>query len=78
MITGFIVMGLAYMLYGVLGAYSLYPNNDQSLTPKKPTGSAMIFVICIFVLAYGCSMGPGGWVNTVRIPYSDSISASLS
>lgn len=48
--TGAIVMGLSYMLYGVLGAYSLYPNNDDSLTPKRSTGSAMIFVICIFVL----------------------------
>lgn len=57
MITGALVMGIAYMLYGALGAYALYPNNDTNLPAKKSTGGAIIFAICIFVLAYGCSWG---------------------
>jgi hypothetical protein len=65
--TGAIVMGLSYMLYGALGAYALYPNNDPNQPARSGTGGAIIFVICVFVLAYGCSWGPGGWVNTGEI-----------
>jgi len=67
MITGALVMGLSYMLYGVIGTYTLYPDNDPALVAKKGPGGGMLFVICIFVLAYGCSWGPGGWVNTGEI-----------
>lgn len=67
MITGSIVMGLSYMLYGVIGSYALYPDNDASQTAKKGPGGGMLFAICVFVLAFGCSWGPGGWVNTGEI-----------
>lgn len=64
MITGAIVMGLSYMLYAVLGSYALFPNNDPNATTQNSTtGGAIIFVICVFVLAYGCSWGPGGMPN---------------
>lgn len=67
MITGSIVMGLSYMLYAVIGSYALYPDNDATQTAKKGPGGGMLFSICVFVLAYGCSWGPGGWVNTGEI-----------
>ncbi|ETW76260.1 MFS sugar transporter [Heterobasidion irregulare TC 32-1] len=67
MITGALVMGLSYMLYAVIGSYALYPNNDATQVAKKGAGGGMLFVICVFVLAYGCSWGPGGWVNTGEI-----------
>lgn len=48
MITGALVMGLSYMLYGVLGSYALFPNNDPNATTQnKSTGAAIIFVICV-------------------------------
>jgi len=67
MIVGALVMGITYMLYGVIGSFALYPDNNPNLTAKKGPGAGMLFVICIFVLAYGCSWGPGGWVNTGEI-----------
>lgn len=68
MITGAIVMGLSYMLYAVLGSYALFPNNDPNATTQNSsTGAAIIFVICIFVLAYGCSWGPGGTLVTLSV-----------
>lgn len=48
----------------IKGTYALYPNNDVTQTARKGAGGGMLFVICIFVLAYGCSWGPGGWVNS--------------
>ncbi|KZP16666.1 general substrate transporter, partial [Athelia psychrophila] len=67
MIAGSLVMGLSYMLYAVIGSYALYPDNDATQLAKTGPGGGMLFSICIFVLAYGCSWGPGGWVNTGEI-----------
>ncbi|THH13065.1 hypothetical protein EW146_g7113 [Bondarzewia mesenterica] len=67
MIAGALVMGLSYMLYAVIGSYALYPNNDPTQVARKGAGGGMLFVICVFVLSYGCSWGPGGWVNTGEI-----------
>ncbi|THH21042.1 hypothetical protein EW146_g432 [Bondarzewia mesenterica] len=67
MIAGALVMGLSYMLYAVIGSYALYPNNDPTQVARKGAGGGMLFVICVFVLSFGCSWGPGGWVNTGEI-----------
>lgn len=57
------------------GSYALYPNNDATQVAKKGAGGGMLFVICVFVLAYGCSWGPGGWVNSMWLMFSERCTA---
>ena len=64
MITGAIVMGLSYMVYAFVGRFALY---DAQGNPQPGPGGGMVAAICVFVLAYGGSWGPGGWVNTGEI-----------
>jgi len=64
MITGAIVMGLSYMVYAFVGRFALY---DAQGNPRPGPGGGMVAAICVFVLAYGGSWGPGGWVNTGEI-----------
>ncbi|KIM82997.1 hypothetical protein PILCRDRAFT_70080 [Piloderma croceum F 1598] len=76
-----IIFGLLDMLGTLPGLYcldrfgrrrtmitgALVMGEASILVAKKGPGGAMLFVICVFVLAYGCSWGPGGWVNTGEI-----------
>jgi len=78
MITGALVMGFAYLCYACIGRYALYPDNNANLPANKGAGAGMITVIAIFVLGYGCSWGPGGWVNTGEIAPLRTKSKQLS
>jgi len=62
---------------GCQGSFALYPNNDPTQVAKKGPGGGMLFVICVFVLAYGCSWGPGGWVNSKLNYYNRCCSRAL-